>query len=330
MKAPAFWSAPTPTFLARALAPAAAAWGAVAARGMARPRPRAGLPVVCVGNFTAGGAGKTPAAIALARMLLANGETPAFVTRGFGGRGGRGAPLRVDPARHGAGDVGDEPLLLARVAPTFVAADRLAGAQAAQAQGASVVVLDDGLQGAGPAHDFALCVVDAPAGFGNGRVMPAGPLRAPLAAQWPRVAGIVLVGEGGAAIEREALARDKFVAAARLEPDAGIARDLRGKRVLAFAGIGRPGKFFATLEALGAEVAARRAFADHRPYGAADMARLRAEAKGLGLALVTTEKDAARIADMAGIAVLPVTLAFDAPGAMQARLAEALSRRRAS
>ena len=318
MKAPRFWQAPRPTLLARALQPLGAVYGAATLRKMHRARADCGAPVICVGNYTAGGAGKTPAAIYVAQLLLARGKNVFFLSRGYGGRGG--PPLRVDPARHTAADVGDEPLLLARIAPVIVCADRLAGARAAVAQGAGVIVMDDGLQSGGIAHALTLAVIDGGAGFGNGLCVPAGPLRAPLDAQRAHVSAEIVIGAGRAPPPAPGLPR--FQGRLLADPDAASA--LKGVRVLAFAGIGRPEKFFVTLEEAGAQIIGRAGFADHHTYTPRDLAGLRARAKDQGLELITTEKDASRLpqnwlAD-SGAHVLPVQLVIDNNDALDAMI----------
>src|SRR5262245_23932686 len=221
MREPPFWWR-DPGIEARLLSPVAAVYGAVAARRLGGAGQRAGVPVVCIGNPTVGGAGKTPLAIAVARMLAGAGERPVMLSRGYGGS--ERGPVRVDPARHGAAEVGDEPLLLARVAPTIVAADRVAGAAVARAAGASVIVMDDGFQNPSLAKDFSVLVVDGRRGIGNGRVIPAGPLRAPLGAQLDRAHAIVVVGaiERAASAVTQARARSLPVFTARLAPDAAF------------------------------------------------------------------------------------------------------------
>jgi len=333
MRAPAFWFAERPDWRARTLWPFGALYGAATTRRMGAQGARAGVPVVCVGNFVAGGAGKTPAALAIAALLREMGETPVFLSRGYGGTAGRGAPLRVDPDRHDAALVGDEPLLLARRAPTVVAADRNAGAQAAMLAGASVIVMDDGLQNRSLHQDVRLAVVDGASGVGNGFCVPAGPLRAPLSAQMPHVTAVVLIG-AGAAGERVALAAaraGKPVLRARLEPDPEQARALAGHDVVAFAGIGRPEKFFATLREIGTRVVATHAFGDHHPYRREDIAGLQAEAEARGALLVTTEKDMARIASalltphVTAPLALAVTMEFEDADAPRALIAAAVS-----
>ena len=317
MRAPSFWWREA-GLTAAMLAPVAAAYGAVAARRMRHGGRDVGIPVVCLGNLTLGGAGKTPAALAVGRMLLASGERPFFLTRGYGGR--LAGPLQVDAARHDAGAVGDEPLLLARVAPTVVARDRVAGAEAARAGGAGVVVMDDGFHNPSLVKHLSILAVDGRRAIGNARVFPAGPLRAPLEVQFDRAHALLVIGDasGARALTAEAQARGLSVFHGRLEPDAAALAALAGRQVLAFAGIGDPEKFFATLDAAGIAAPVRRGFGDHHRYGAAEAAALVGEAERRVLVLLTTEKDAARLAgdEAAGALAararaLPVTLVLD-------------------
>ncbi|HLH96917.1 MAG TPA: tetraacyldisaccharide 4'-kinase [Xanthobacteraceae bacterium] len=316
MREPAFWWREA-GLAAGLLTPVAAAFGWAAAARLAERGARLPVPVICVGNPTLGGAGKTPLALTLASRLAAAGDAPALLSRGYGGR--LAGPLRVDPARHRAFDVGDEPLLLAQAAPTFVARDRFKGAQAAIAAGARVVVMDDGFQNPSLQKDFSVLVVDARRGIGNGCVFPAGPLRAPLGPQLARADALVVVGEENGA-DRVATAARKHglpVFRAQLMADAAAVAALAGSRVLAFAGIGDPGKLFATLNRAGVTVAATRWFADHHPYTRKEADMLCEEAERESLALVTTQKDLVRIQSdpsLAGLAAraraLPVTLVF--------------------
>jgi tetraacyldisaccharide 4'-kinase len=300
---------------------------------MGRAGERAAVPVICVGNPTLGGAGKTPTALALADLLAAAGERPVFITRGYGGS--EPGPLRVDRQRHDARAVGDEALLLARAFTTVVARDRVAGAKLAVREGASIVVLDDGFQNPALAKDLALLVVEGSSGIGNHRIFPAGPLRAPLMAQLMRAHGLVRIGAGaaGEAVAQTAAAMGIAVIAARLVPDPAVAQSLARRRVLAFAGIGHPEKFFATLAETGAELIERRAFADHHPYSAADAQALLATARAGSLLPVTTEKDQARMAGVPALAelvaaarALPVRLQFEDEAAVRALIGRALAR----
>lgn len=330
MRAPAFWATRSPGLLARGLAPLGGLYGAVTAWRMAQKGLRVAVPVICVGNFVAGGAGKTPAAIAIGRLLREMGERVAFLSRGYGGAGGR--VIAVDPQVHRAAEVGDEPLLLARVAPCFTARDRQLAAQAAIEAGASVLVLDDGLQSPALAKDLSFALIDGGAGFGNGLCLPAGPLRAPPAAQLPHVSATVFVdGVSDASVKAHEAVSAKPSLNARIEPDPLIGAQLRNQNVLAFAGIARPTKFFATLEALGAHVTVARGFGDHHRYSSTQLNALMTEAASLGLTPVTTEKDIVRLkpAYVARIVALPVALRFEEPLRVTALLAEALARRRA-
>lgn len=301
MQAPAFWwhSAAAPA--ARLLSPLAWLYGRAAAVRLARRGTHLPVPVICVGNFVVGGAGKTPTALALGRRFIAMGERPFFLSRGYRSRAERRGPLRVDLAHHKAADVGDEPLLLARVAPTIVGADRTASGRLAVASGASVLILDDGLQNPALEKDLRLVVVDGETGIGNNHCLPAGPLRAPLAPQMALASAVVIVGDGsaGAAVARLASAANRPVLTANLVIPA-TAGSLAGQKVYAFAGIARPQKFRATLAAAGADVAGMRNFPDHHRYNLREIADLQAAAKACAARLVTTEKDFVRLTDLGG------------------------------
>ncbi len=317
MRPPGFWQ--HGGALASLLAPVSAIWATVTARRVARPGWRAPVPVICCGNASVGGAGKTTLALDLGARLAARGVAFAYLTRGHGGRA-RGV-LRVDPGRHNATLAGDEAMLLAATAPTYVAADRAAGARAALAAGARVLVMDDGLQNPTLVRDLSLLVIDGASGFGNGRVLPAGPLREPIEAAAARCAAAVLIGadETGAARQLPAALP---VLHATLAPDTGIA-PLTGRKVLAFAGIGRPEKFFAMLERAGVEVVRRRPFPDHHRYSAATLRALRDEAARLGAIPVTTPKDAARL-PAGAVHVVGVQLVWRDASAIETLLGQVL------
>ncbi len=306
MQAPDFWR--RDGLLAHLLSPLGGVYHLAGVLRRAATRPwQAPLPVICVGNLVAGGAGKTPVALSLLEILRERGLKPAALTRGYGGAAA--GPLRVAPGEHDAAAVGDEALLLAAAAPTWVARDRVAGAKAAAADGANVIVMDDGFQNPSLKKDLSLLVIDAAYGLGNGRVMPAGPLRETPASGFARADAVVVVGEHYIGETEKNLSKDLPILRARLQP-----RDstLAGQRVFAFAGIGRPEKFFDSLRGLGAELAGTESFPDHQPYTAATLARLRGAAQAAGARLVTTAKDAARLGTAAGdIAVLDVALAWD-------------------
>jgi tetraacyldisaccharide 4'-kinase len=246
-----------------------------------------------------GGAGKTPAAIWIAGELKRRGRRPAFLSRGYGGRI-RG-PHIVDAAQDISADVGDEPLLLARTAPTVVCRDRALGAQLIEALDADVIVMDDGLQNPSIIKDLSIGVVDAATGIGNGLVIPAGPLRAPLAAQLPLVRAILSIASGEADRGVPSIPGWRGPVHSASLVAKGDAGWLSGQRVIAFAGLGRPEKFFATLRSLGAEIVSEHGFPDHHPYTGADAERLLAAAKNARALLVTTEKDFIRLKGNAGL-----------------------------
>jgi tetraacyldisaccharide 4'-kinase len=330
MREPGFWHGPA-SLNAHLLKPLAALYGAVAAQRLQRRGLNAGIPVLCVGNYHVGGAGKTPTVLALAKLLRELGEVPVVLSRGYGGK--LRGPVRVDPVRHAASDVGDEPLMMAEALPVVVSRKRADGVPLARAQGATVIVMDDGFQSPAIVKDASLIVIDGTRGIGNGQVFPAGPLRAPLQPQLSRTDALVVVGTGSAAktVAAEIAAQGKPVLSARLKPDAAQVAELRGKRVLAFAGIGDPLRFFNTLRASEIDVAAQRAFADHHPYTQAEIESLTAEAKREGLTLVTTEKDLARLKDRSQqIVPFRVTLEFDEPALLQKFVADRLFKARES
>jgi tetraacyldisaccharide 4'-kinase len=278
----------------------------------------AGVPVICVGNYHVGGAGKTPTVLALTRLLRDLGETPVVLSRGYGGR--LRGPILVDPERHVAGDVGDEPLMLAQTVPVVVARDRVNGVALARSQAASVILMDDGFQNPAIAKDASLIVIDGDRGLGNGCVFPAGPLRAPLSPQLARTDALIVVGNGTAAqaVAAVVVALGKPVISAHLKANDVSLASLRGKRVLAFAGIGDPIRFFRTLRASGIDVVRERSFADHHPFSQTEIETLVNEAKRDALRLVTTEKDLARLRNAEGLPcwakdIVPfaVTLEFD-------------------
>ena len=317
IRAPAFWQ--QDGLLPRLLTPLSLITRVATARRVARPGWHAPVPVICCGNLTVGGAGKTTLVLDLARRLIVAGRSPHVLLRGYGGAA-RG------PHRVAVGDdvrlAGDEALLLAQVAPTWIGADRGVTGQAAVAAGADVLLMDDGLQNPTLHKDASLLVLDGATGFGNGRLLPAGPLREPIAAGAARCTAVVLIGE------------DRRGALALLPPGLPVLRAdlvqgeevaaLRGRKVLAFAGLALPEKFFAGLRVAGVEVIAIRAFPDHHPFKPAEIAALRDEARRLGAVLVTTPKDAVRLGGaLDGIVVIGVTLRWRNPAEVEHFLSSA-------
>jgi tetraacyldisaccharide 4'-kinase len=328
MREPGFWHGPS-SLNAHLLKPLAALYGAVAAKRLQRKGLNAGIPVLCVGNYNVGGAGKTPTVLALAKLLRELGETPVVLSRGYGGelRG----PVRVDPVRHAASDVGDEPLMLADHLPVVVSRKRADGVPLARSRGATVILMDDGFQSPAIVKDASLIVIDSERGIGNGQVFPAGPLRAPLRPQLVRTDALIIVGDGTAAepVAAEIAAQGKPVLRAHLKPDDAPVAALRGKRVLAFAGIGDPVRFFNTLRLSGIDVVRQQAFADHHPYSQSEIEGLITEARRDGLTLVTTEKDLARLRDWSQhIVPFAVTLEFDDPARLRKFVADRLFKAR--
>lgn len=318
LRPPGFWLAENGGLVAGLLAPVAALVAGAARARAARPGWRAPVPVLCLGNASLGGTGKTTLALDLGGRLRAAGIAMHFLTRGYGGRV-RG--IRRVAADDAAAEVGDEPKLLAAVAPTWVGADRAASARAAIAAGAALLVMDDGLQNPGLEKTLSLLVIDGASGFGNGRVLPAGPLREPVAAAAARVWAAVLIGDD----ERRALSRlppTLPVLRARLAPGPG-ARALAGVRVYAIAGIARPEKFHATLAAAGAAVVGHADFPDHHRFDAAELRRALLAAARLGARPVTTPKDATRLPPgfENAIAIADVDLVWENPDAIAALLA---------
>jgi tetraacyldisaccharide 4'-kinase len=332
-KAPDFWWRSETRPQALALWPVSRLLGAVAGWRMKRP-PRFDppVPVLCVGNFVVGGAGKTPTAMALARIARGRRLTPGILSRGYGGS--LKGPVVVDPALHNAGQVGDEAILHAQAAPTVVASDRAAGARRLIAEGADFIIMDDGFQNPSITKDLSLIVVDAGSGAGNGYVMPAGPLRAPLDLQLRRADCLLVVGTGNAAepLIRKAARAGRPAMAAQLQPIQ--IRQWRNEPVLAFAGIGRPEKFFETLRGIRADVVETRSFPDHHMFTSNEADEMLAVAKAKNLRLVTTEKDRMRLAGMGGSLgelfeasdALKVTMRFDNQKAIAALIDETVAR----
>lgn len=307
MRAPDFWdrSDALSRLGVAALSPLGTLYAAAVRYKARHTTPyRVRVPVICVGNISSGGTGKTPIAIAVADAVIARGRNPFFLTRGYGGK--LKGPVVVTRS-HKAADVGDEPLLLSRKAATVVARDRAAGADLAVERGADVIIMDDGHQNFTLEKDLSLVVVDGPTGFGNGHVLPAGPLREPIAEGLARANAVIIAGDGNPPLP----AFQGTVLRAHIGPAA--TESWRGLRVLAFAGIGRPEKFFRSLTELGVDLVENRSFSDHHVYTSGELENLKAAARSAKAKLVTTEKDLVRLseADREDIAVLPVTASIE-------------------
>lgn len=321
MRAPAFWSGPSA--LSALLMPLGAVYTAAGKlRRMAVSPQKPPVPVICVGNLVAGGAGKTPVAQAIARHMIAQGVEVHFLSRGYGGK--LKGPVRVMPGIHDAADVGDEPLLLAETATCWVATDRVAGAQAAAAGGAQVIVMDDGHQNPSLAKSASIVVVDGETGFGNGRVIPAGPLREPVAEGLARADAVVVLGEDKAGVAG-AVPQGMPLLHGHLAPTEE-SRALDGETVLAFAGIGRPEKFFDTVRALGCKLVEQRGFPDHHPYSYGQAREIIDAAWAKGALPVTTAKDAVRLPPdlRAPVMVVEVEVVWREPALLDEILLEAL------
>jgi tetraacyldisaccharide 4'-kinase len=328
MQAPKFWYR-SRSWQAILLSPLGIAYAWATARRQKNARPtRVDIPVICIGNLNVGGTGKTPTTIAIAQMLKSRGIAVHIVSRGYGGS--LQAVTQVDPRVHTADETGDEPLLIAAFAPTWVANERVAGASAAAAEGADIILLDDGFQDPSLFKDVSIVIVDAARGFGNGRCLPAGPLREPVRVGMKRADAIISIGEP------EAQARFQKKSATQIDHQSHLKARLKPiemgmpwaeGRYLAFAGIGDPEKFFMTLRGLGASLVRTVALDDHQKLARPMIQRLQKEAQAMNAQLVTTEKDAARLpADLrSGILSLPVRLEFDDAHALKNVLEPVLS-----
>lgn len=328
-EAPPFWYE-KPGLQSSMLAPVAFIYGQIAKYKMARgPRVKVPVPVICVGNFTVGGTGKTPTCIALAKGAYQLGRKPGFLTRGYGGTAT--APTLVDLSHHNSKYVGDEPLLLAKVAPTIVAKDRAAGADKLIDAGVDMIVMDDGFQSAHLHFDYSVLVVDAKRGLGNGKLIPSGPVRAPFKAQMSYAHALSVIGKGDAADDliRITARSAKPLFNGFLKP---VEPELfAGVKCLAFAAIGDPQRFYRSLAATGAVIQDQHAFPDHHYFTDDEVELLITKAKEKGLVPVTTRKDYVRLisghsrskqlADMTR--VFDIELEYDDPQTPQIIIQEA-------
>lgn len=312
MQAPRFWA--EPSFISTLLAPVAGIYGLARKQRQASGKPvKVDVPVICVGNLVAGGAGKTPVALAVAHSLAAQGKRVHLLSRGYGSKA-KGV-IKVDPSQHHVIDVGDEALLLGAYYPCWVSRDRVAAAKEAVKDGAQVIVMDDGFQNPSLSKDLSLLVIDGHYGLGNLKLFPAGPLRETVEDGAKRADAIVIIHppEGGAPW-MEKLPKDKTILTARMVPSQSSVK-LKGKRVMAFAGIGRPEKFYLTLQELGCELAGMVSYADHHHFSDTELSDLRKRAQEADAMLVTTAKDAVRLPEdfRKGVSVVTVDLVFDSP-----------------
>lgn len=339
-EAPPFWYE-DPGLMSLALRPLSAIYGAAARYRMDNAKTSLiNAPVLCIGNLTVGGTGKTPTAIALAKLAMQAKLKPGFVSRGYGGIHVK--PHQVDVATDMPSAVGDEPLLLARVAPTIVGQNRAAAGQKLVDAGCDFIIMDDGFQSRSLHYDYALIALDAHRGIGNGQVIPGGPLRAPLIDQMRHATAILRIGEGdaGDAVIRAAARAAKPLMQAKLIPESP--QTLSGKQVLAFTGIGNPQKFYETLASIDCWVGASRSFGDHHAFTESEAQQLLDKASAENLELVTTEKDAVRLTHLEGplaqlrkkALVLPVSLSFefnsDGPSIISAAIEQYEQRRLAA
>lgn len=320
MRAPRFWDrdvdpksregAPVTRLI---LTPLSAVYAAVTARRIEKTVPlKLDIPVICIGNLTAGGSGKSPVAAAIRTQLSDQNEQLRIATlsRGYGGK--LSGPLRVDAGSHSAAEVGDEALMLAQTGEAWIGADRAAAGRAMQEAGVEIIIMDDGFQNPSLGKTLSLVVVDAQSGFGNGHVIPKGPLREPVEKGLARADAVILMGDGDPPHE---LARfERPILKARITP---VAPPAAGTYV-AFAGIGRPEKFFDTLRACGTTPIDEVPFADHHPYKDRDLRYLRSLADDHDAQLITTEKDFIRLTpeQRDGIVTLPVTAEFESKEAL--------------
>ncbi|MCT4654701.1 MAG: tetraacyldisaccharide 4'-kinase [Cohaesibacter sp.] len=316
MKAPSFWK--RRGLKAWLLYPISLIYGRISLSRMRKKAIyKARLPILCIGNLVAGGAGKTPTAMAIGKAAVDLGLKPLFLTRGY--RGSMTGPVVVDLEKHTMADVGDEALLLAQTATTIVSQDRVKGAKLAETIGGHVLIMDDGFQNPFLFKDFNLVTIDAQQAIGNGFVMPAGPLRAPLLPQVRRADQFLVIGEGDSAPRLRQMAARLGKASSHAYFRAEETSLLPGTRVLALCGIGRPEKFYATIENLELELVDKVEMPDHHAYSNSEAQMVLDKAKEQNLVIVTTAKDHVRLkgmedagAELAKAAkVIEISMGFD-------------------
>ena len=327
MQPPEFWYSQKSSLISLLLAPAGWVYGLVSAIRQDRAEPwQAPIPIICIGNLVAGGQGKTPTVLSVGNSLKKHGKAVHFLSRGYGGS--LEGPHQVEPNTHTAKDVGDEPLLLAEIAPTWISADRQAGIEAAHAAGAEIIVMDDGFQNPSVKKDLSIIVIDGGAGFGDGRLIPAGPLREGVTVGLSRAQAVVIIGEdrfnleGALADIAKGYSQNPIQTfTAHLKPDAA-ATSLQDRKVYAFAGIGRPRKFFNTLLEIGCDIVGVKAFADHHPYTETEISYLQEIAKSEEAILATTAKDHVRLPDSQkkDVTIVSVTLDWTDASALDSLL----------
>ena len=316
MRAPRFWWFSKKSLPALLLSPCAAIYRTIVHRRLKQKGEKVSIPVLCVGNFIVGGAGKTPTAIALKQILQEQGYQCAFLSRGYGGN--LSGPVLVDAKQHNARDVGDEPLLLCEYGMTIVSRNRLEGARFCEKNGAELIIMDDGMQNPSLHKDIVLAVTDS-RGIGNGLCLPAGPLRADIEVQLRNVDAIIAVDRG----QNEYVFKDLTVFKnhprfmAKIIPDRSAAEQIRGKRIIVIAGIGNPAKFHETLKQCGAHIAKHYDFADHHPFSLSELQKIMEEAEKESCPVYTTTKDYVRMKSVSGFQTLkdrimpfPVELVF--------------------
>ncbi|MEH6404506.1 MAG: tetraacyldisaccharide 4'-kinase [Sneathiella sp.] len=325
MKAPKFWNESEKSIISALLIPISVLYRLAdkikRKRGLQKKLP---IPVICIGNVVAGGAGKTPVALSIAEFLIAEGWKVHFLSRGYGGR--YDGPLQVVLGGHAADDVGDEPLLLAAVAPTWVAKDRASGGMAAYEAGADVIIMDDGFQNSALQKDLSFLVIDGGYGVGNGRILPSGPLRESVSEAFHRADAVTIIGDGA---DLQFLTEiDLPLFRAKIVPHA-LQNELVGEKVVAFAGIGRPEKFFNSLRDAGAEIVEAVEFPDHHKFSQDNIIKLVEKAALHGAALVTTRKDFVRLPEDARMmtTVFDIDLVYDKPKKLQKLLIDKLGTR---